>query len=158
MGELRVKFRKEKAIEVILYIVSRITDPTYHSIICDDDYYAMELGPVPSNTYDLMKETKETVASHEYDFRIEGHTVIPLREPNLGWLSESDIECLDQSIRMYGRVPFWKRKEDSHDQAWREAWEARGDQNSNRMSVESIAGMLEESEGLIDYLASRHAD
>ena len=172
--DLKFDFDKEKAIEAILYIAQNIPDPSYHSIskilyfadktslerygrfICGDTYFAMEHGPVPSNTYDLMKESPD---SGEFGFRIErDYNVVPLREADLGELSDSDIECLDQIIRLYGDVPFWKRTEDSHDMAWRKAWEEKGDQASNIMTVASIAHLLEDSEDLLEHLGTSDFD
>ena len=173
MSDITFEFNRQKAIEAIVYLAERITDPTFHSInkllyfadktslerygrfISGDDYCAMELGPVPSKTYDLMKQGAHT---KEHGFEVKGYHVIPLREPDLDWFSESDIECLDKSIQMYGSVPFWKRKQDSHDQAWQKAWAARGDTSSVPIKVELIAEQLEHAEDLIHYLANRHAD
>jgi uncharacterized phage-associated protein len=161
-------------VEVILYIAHRISDPTFHSInkimyfadktslerfaklITEDIYFALKYGPVPSNTYDLMKEAS---ASGEFGFRIENdRRVVPLREANLDELSDSDIECLDMVIALYGNVPFWKRQEDSHDQAWQQAWDSRGDKGSNLMPLESIIALLEDSETLLQHLDSQHED
>jgi uncharacterized phage-associated protein len=172
MVEIRFKFNQEKAIEGIIYIAHKITDPTFHSInklfyfadksslekygrfISGDEYCAMEDGPVPSSTYDLMK----LEATGEHGFKADGYRISALRQPKLDLLSESDIECFDEAIRMYGNVPFWKRKQDSHDEAYDRAWRIRGNKNSVPMPVNSIAEMLEDSEELIDFLTTRHSD
>jgi uncharacterized phage-associated protein len=169
---IEFKFEPEKAIEVILYITHNISDPTYHSInkilyfadktslenfgrfICGDTYYAMKHGPVPSNTYDLMKEAPP---NGEYGFTVENdRKVIPLRAPDLEKLSESDIECLEQVIKLYGQTPYWKKTQDSHDDAWKKAWDARGDKQSNLMPVESIVELLEDDEDLLEHLLRSH--
>jgi len=168
MSELRFAFDREKAIETILYIANRIERPTYHSIthllyfadktslerygrfICGDDYYAMENGPVPSNIYNLLKESQHT---DQYGFVTDPRPrVKPLRDANPDFFSRSDIECLDQAIASCGEDPFWKIKGESHDEAYVEAWENRGSKASQRMKVESIAGMLMDSDELIAYL------
>jgi len=172
MGEISFDFDSKKAIEAILYISGRASESTLHSIthllyfadktslekygrlIFGDDYFAMEHGPVPSNTYNLLKSGRLT---QEFGFRVEGHQVIPLREPELDFLSDSDIECLETAIEMYGDAPFWKRRRDSHDEAWEKAWESRGANNTNRIPIESIAAMLEDSEELLHFLTNRHS-
>lgn len=173
MNQIKFDFQREKAIESILYLSKRAADPSFHSInkllyfadktslerygrfICGDDYYAMEYGPVPSNTYDLMKDA---VDSPGYPFKVEGHTIIPLRESRLEVLSESDIECLDSSLQLYGNVPFWKRNVDSHDDAWKKSWDERGASGSIRIPIENIAKLLEDADELIDYLANKGVD
>lgn len=172
MGEISFDFDAKKATEVILYISRRVSESTLHSIthllyfadktslekygrlIVGDDYFAMEHGPVPSNTYNLLKAGRLT---EEFGFKVEGHQVIPLRAPELDFLSASDIECLESALEMYGGAPFWKRRRDSHDEAWEAAWESRGESNANRIPIESIVAMLEDSEELLHFLANRHS-
>ena len=173
MQRIQFNFNREKAIECIIYFSSRIIDPTFHSInkllyfadktslerygrlICGDDYYAMPLGPVPSHTYDLMKEA---VKSSALPFTVNGCSVIPKREANLDVFTESDVESLNKSIELYGKVPFWKRNQDSHDDAYNAAWQSRGECKSVRIPIESIAHLLQDADELIDYLANKGTD
>lgn len=166
-------FDLEKAVETILYLATKIKKPTFHSVthllyfsdktslerygrfICGDEYYAMKYGPVPTNTYNLLKMSSDT---EHFGFKSEGYNVIPLRNPNTDLLSDSDIECLDQTIELYGSVPFWKLKEDSHDDAWKQAWDSRGSKQSKLMSIESIVELLEEPEVLMQFLNNRNSD
>ena len=172
MGELVFEFDKSKAIETIIYIAQNSRNPTFHSIthllyfadktslekygrfICGDDYFAVEHGPVPTRTYDLLKASAIT---DEYGFVADGHKVIPQREPDLDWLSDSDIECLKETIDLYGDYPFWKLREDSHDDAYEEAWQARGASGSSRMRIESIVKLLGDSKELLHYLANKNS-
>ncbi len=172
MSELKFTFQEDKAIEVILYLAKKAADPTFHSIskllyfadktslerygrfICGDDYYAMEYGPVPSHTYDLMKNAP---SDKSFPFKVERYTITPRRKPNLELLSESDIECLDICLVLYGNAPFWKRHADSTDDAYKKAWQERGSAGSARMPVESIAGILENPKELIDHLENKGA-
>ena len=172
VGQLEFAFDQDKAVEAILVIANRIPDPTLHSVthllyfadktslekygrfICGDDYYAMEHGPVPSNTYDLLKEAAKT---DEFGFQTDGYRVLPLRGPDIDKLSDSDIECLVQATDTYGAAPFWKVKAESHDEAYEAAWNARGISRRQRMPVESIVALLENSDKLLSFLATRHA-
>ncbi len=165
-------FNRDKAIEAILYIATRIAEPTFHSVskllyfadktslerygrfIAGDEYIAMEYGPVPSNAYSLMKYASP---DGELGFRIEdGRKVIPLRDPARDELSQSDIEALDLVIDIYGRMPFWQKTEVSHDAAWEKAWENRGANKSSPMAIEDIAKLLNDGETLIEHLQTQH--
>ena len=79
-------------------------------------------------------------------FEVRGNELVPLRKASLDLLSESDIECLDQAIRVYGRLSFSVLKERSHDQAYRAA-----DRN-DFISLESLATSLPDGESLLKHL------
>lgn len=58
------------------------------------------------------------------DIEVQGeYKVVPLRNPNMDFFSESDIECLEESIRKYGNMTFDQLKTVSHDQAYLAAGE-----------------------------------
>jgi uncharacterized phage-associated protein len=176
MTNITFEFNRTKAIESILYLATKITDSDIYGIckllylvdktslekygrfIFGETYCALEQGATPSNAYDLLKEVKEVIESPSRELRIEGNKVIALRNPNLEYLSESDIECLNQIINLYGNVPNWIRRRDAHDAAWERAWNKRGNKKSVRMPVESIAESLADSDTLLDYLLNRDAE
>jgi len=169
MANITFQFHREKAIETILYLSHRISDADIYGIckllyladkthlekygrfIFGETYYAMKNGATPSNVYDLLKEVSEKPLA---ELEINGHQIIALRDANLDYLSESDIECLDQVISVWGNVPNWQRKNAAHDNAWGTAWEQRGDRRSVTISVESIAELFDDSDDLIDYLSN----
>jgi uncharacterized phage-associated protein len=172
-AKISFKYNRQKTVEAILYLAQRIPDPSLLSIskllyfadktslerygrfITGDMYYAMENGPVPTQTYTLMKNAAQSKAG---DFTLEGYAITPLREADQDEFSESDIECLELMLDLYGRVPNWKRIQDSHDGAWQQAWENRGSSASSPMSVESIIELLEDPAELLEFLTSRHDD
>lgn len=130
-------FDAEKALEVILYIsqsthnLFNIVKTLYFSDkfhlenfgrqITGDYYIAMKEGPVPSGTYDLIKlargdnfrfDKKIKDAKPEAAIKvIEENQIYPNRKPDLDLLSESDIECLDKSIKTYGNMNPLKLQE-----------------------------------------------
>jgi uncharacterized phage-associated protein len=156
MADIQFEFDKTKAIETLIYIARRIDHPDYGDIfklmyladktslekvgrfIFGDTYCAMQYGAVPSNLFDLVKEVKRSGGD---SFDIEGYRVKPKREANTDWFSDSDIECLDQIIALYGKAPPWKRIRDTHDEVYDEAWNARHTRDSVPMRVESITGL-----------------
>ena len=171
-GGLSFSFDAKKAVEAILFLANRLKDPGRHNIthllyfadktslekygrfICGDDYFAMPYGPVPTNCYELLKMAE---ATDKLGFRTEDYKVRPLREPSLDLLSESDIECLDRVVQMYGDLPFWRIRDESHDDAWKAAWANRGDKLSEHIPVESIVGLLDNPEELLSFLTNRHS-
>jgi uncharacterized phage-associated protein len=139
----------EKALEVVLYVSQKTQDlfhivkiiyyadkmhlEEYGRLIMGDYYVAMEDGPVPSGAYNLIKyargdeytyEEKIAFVHPERAIEVNENTVIPHRPPNLDYLSESDIECLNKSIRLYANMDgpkLWKlvHKEKSYNRTKR---------------------------------------
>ena len=88
------------------------------------------------------------------ELQVKENQVIALRDANLDYLSESDVECLDQIINIYGKVPNWARAKEAHDDAWKKAWDKRGTKRSVSIPVESIATLLADPDDLISYLSN----
>jgi hypothetical protein len=160
-----------KAIETILYIATHAPIPDIYHIckivyfadklhleeygrqIFGDRYIAMKDGPVPNLAYDLLKDVRDKRDFVKaYDslitaFTLKSNTVLPLRKPDLRLLSESDIQCLDQSIKDNGKLVFKALKDKSHDAAYNKA-----DFNSD-ISLEDIIDTLPSGKQLKQYLA-----
>ena len=163
-----------KAIEAILFVATKLADPTFHSVskvfyfadkkhlerygrfICGDTYVAMKHGPVPSQTYDIMKVAvgrgwvnPDQAELIQLAFDVNKVCRIqPKRQPELKELSESEIECLAESVAEYGGKSFGELTSLSHDAAWDSA-----DENE-LISIEEIAKSLPNSELLIAHLRS----
>jgi uncharacterized phage-associated protein len=169
VANITFQFDRRKAIEAILYLARKVSDSDIYGIckllylvdktslekygrfIFGESYFAMKEGATPSNAYDLLKEAAQAPIN---ELQVEGNQVIALREAHLDYLSESDIECLDQIISVYGKVPNWSRAIDAHDDAWKKAWDNRGTKLSIRIPIESIAEQLADSDDLIKYLSN----
>lgn len=163
-----------KAIEAILFVATNLANPTFHSVskvfyfadkkhlerygrlICGDSYVAMKHGPVPSQTYDLMKvpvgrvwvnPDQAVLIQSAFDVS-SGCRIQAKRQPELRQLSESEIECLEASIAEFGGKTFGELTRLSHDAAWDSA-----DENEF-ISIEEIAKTLSDSEALIVHLRS----
>lgn len=167
------KFDRQKAIEVILYLCHNapISDrihickilyfaDKYHMekfarLICGDWYAAMPRGPVPSNTYRIIKAADRgaipEIAVNDYD-------VIALREPNEKVFSKSDIEALNWAIREYGNLPVGELIDISHDEVWRattdngQKFRSENALKSIPIPLDSILLSLEDGEDLLDYV------
>ncbi len=165
------RFDAEKALEVILYIAEKTQTPTlyyigkilyfadkahlqkYGRLICGDSYVAMKLGPVPSSTYDILKYVRGTSNLIDFikakeSFSINSnHTIQLFRVPDLSYFSESDLECLNNSITTNGSLTFGQLKRKGHkEKAYKSAKE------NDFMPIESIIATLDNSDGILENL------
>ena len=131
------KFKLEKAVELLLYVTSKISNMhkvfkiiyfadkahlnKYGRLLCGDRYIAMDYGPVPSNIYDIVKEVRGD-SIYKLDGNLDqvlsvenNNNILPKRDAKLEYLSESDIECLDESIDKHINMTFGELVELSHD-------------------------------------------
>jgi len=162
------KFNPEKTLEVLLYIIRNIENPDIYKclkilyfsdkknlenfgrFISGDSYVAMKHGPVPSGAYDIIKFIRGDGGFGTIDWEtaleVKHNNLVPLREPNLDFLSESDIESLEYSINEYGDLSFSDLKDLSHDEAYDSV-----DKN-DMISIEAIASTLKDKDLIMDHL------
>jgi uncharacterized phage-associated protein len=98
--------------------------------ICGDFYVAMENGPVPSNTYNLVKREPfiddDVIAEFDSRIRKDDRKLFATRDFKQELLSQSDMACLRQAEATYGKMSFGALRDLVHrERAWREAWESR---------------------------------
>lgn len=139
---VRTIFRKDASVNAILYILSQIECKDMHKIskilyfadqrhlllygrtITGDEYIAMKNGPVPSSIFNIFKAVRGEgyFASHVKDlaeyFSVEDYFVTPKQKPNMDFLSETDVECLDAAIAKCRDLTFGELTILSHDFAW----------------------------------------
>lgn len=173
------RFQPDKALEAILYVVSKAHTDKYKTLkilyladklhlqrygrfISGDYYHALKSGPTPMASYDLIqfaagKKDRCQVDGVRESLKAGGllnrNNLQVLREPDLDVFSDSDIECLDEVISMLDGVPAHRKHapiwDDVHDAAWKEVWE----RNKNGpISIEIIASQFPNSEELIEFL------
>ena len=170
-----IRFDPERALELVLYVASKLRYPTLHSVskvlyfadrehlsrygslLSGDNYVAMRHGPVPSAIYNLMKagagRLEPLIPSQFYDLVAqslsveEGRRVRALRPANLELLSVSQRECLDASLKENGKLSFEKLTRKSHDGAWKSV-----DEN-DLIDVKAIAKTLRNAKQVLAYLA-----
>ena len=137
------RFDPRKAIEAIVYVASKTPAPGLHKIakifyfadklhlerfgtlLSNDTYIAMDNGPVPSRIYDLMKfaggrnvPAANAIASVRDALVVDGYNVHAARAADCDYLSQSEIECLDEVIASHGAKSFGQLTDESHDAAW----------------------------------------
>jgi hypothetical protein len=125
-------FRADKALEIILYVVSKGCTNMYNVLkviyfadkeyfkktghtLCKDRYVAMKNGPVPSAIYNLLTGMREWSQFNNYHalgagtlaFEEEMSYILkPLRSPNLRLFGNADFPSLDEAIARYGFMSF----------------------------------------------------
>ena len=164
------RFDPITAVEVILYISTRVAEPTFYRIskiiyfadrahlekygrlIYGDSYVAMKHGPGPSGIYDILKAVRGDSILDSTPFQdafevVGRYTVRPLRDADPDCFSDSELECLDEAIETYGAKSFRELTELSHDEAWHAA-----DEN-DIIELEYIAGTFEDAGDLLEHLS-----
>ena len=149
----------------ILYEADKLSLERTGRVISGDPYNAYPNGPLPQNTYNDFKRTQTqpnaTAIDHSYcieyrqvDLGKPAPWVVALESPSLGELSRSDLECLDQAIARLGHLRFAELSNQSHDAAWREAFER---QNGDfEIRLEEIVKTLPNAGSVLEYLANPH--
>lgn len=112
----------------VLYFADQKHLAKYGRPITGDNYVAMKNGPVPSNIYDILKSIRTETIFSAYTkqylpfFDVRGnHFVFAKQEPDLEYLSETDIECLNEAISENKDLDFGQLTEKSHDPAYNQA-------------------------------------
>lgn len=160
---IRFKFDYQKCIQAIQFLAERCPGITQYYVgkvmffadkqhiidwgrsICGDRYVAMEHGPVPSGTYDIIKSDSgepdeiEDIFLSRIEVVEEGnrkHLHPKENMPEITALSESDKEYLLKSLKKYGRMGFGEIKKESHkDPAYQEAWARNGLNNEMNLGA-----------------------
>ena len=135
----RFRFDKEKAIEVIIFLTKALGEAHYRKVlklmyfadkthleqlgrtIDDDSYIALQSGVYPENALKLIKDSILDV--NNPSFHMEYNHIIADRECNEDELSESDIQILNNMVKVYAGFPLWQLSQFSQDDAWRNAWQ-----------------------------------
>lgn len=165
------RFNPDKALQVILLVASKVKKADFHKVskviyfadrehlekygrlICGDSYSAMKHGPVPSGVYDILKAVRgegscgaiEAKAKASFDV-VNGYVVAPKVPVDPDFLSESDVECLDNAIRKYGRMGFKELERESHDKVWEDTGP------NDLIDIGQIIGTLSNGKDLLKHL------
>jgi uncharacterized phage-associated protein len=144
---VRFKFNEAKTVEAVTFVADRWPGITpfylakvlffadrdhlraYGRPVTGDTYIAMEAGPVPSRTYDMVKgnldffgDPEAIEASINVDRNEHYLRLYAKREPDLDALSETDIVALADSIEFCHSRSFNELSSLTHQEpAWSEA-------------------------------------
>ena len=128
--------------------------------IFKDKICALPFGPVPSLMYDILKlsrgevEAKPFLRKNGVDEIAEAigweyESYYTKDEPDMDYLSTSNIECLNEAISKVASMSFSEIKNDTHGEEWNRAYF----QSSNKvMDNLNIAREAHASEEAVEYL------
>lgn len=138
-----------------LYFADMYHLSKYGSSITGDKYIAMEYGPVPSQTDDIFKAVRGDSFFSQYadDLRTYFHFVnkyvVTLdKQCDLDYLSESEVECLDEAIAQCKDKSFKELTDFSHGLAWSNT------KRDREISIKDIMRENGDEEGYIDFIVS----
>ncbi len=147
----------------MMYIADKMHLERYGRFISGDKYAAMEQGPVPSSTYNMIKHLRDESGYEEFERAKQylgygdEHQILVQVRPDYEELSASDVECLDEIVSIYCKVGKWAVRDMSHDAAWQGAWRSKAFfRNSVVMDVVDIARQFEDGDALVQHLADMH--
>lgn len=130
----------------VLYFAEKEHLKLYGTRIVADNFAALPYGPVPSVLYDAVKANLYTdVITRAGDDA--SMVLLPKRNFNSDYLSQSDILCLNRSIQENAKLSFSEMMEKSHDTAWQKAR-----QRSGFISLVEMARAAGASEEMLDYI------
>lgn len=142
----------------ILYFAEMKHLAKWGSSIVPDEFCALKYGPVPTRLYDAVKELNHPrmILSEELSEVIQfagedaPNVLLPKREANLKYLSKSEIEALEQSIKENESLTFGQLMRKSHDEAWEEANHRTN--GTNVISPVSMARVLNADDAMLEYI------
>lgn len=165
------KLDREKAINTLLYICHSQQEAscdmytllkivffadslhlcTYGRPITGDTMCALRYGPVPRFCYDFVKPAN---IDHSLFNNDEQNIIEALREPVMDVFSESDIECLNLSIKKYVGLAFPELRDQSHTRAYEKIKSEKG-LNKPIPYLEIAREDGKVSEEMLKYISSR---
>jgi hypothetical protein len=161
----RFYFDVDKANEVLLYVAQHITNKNellpilyladkkhlskYGRFIAGDWYFAHILGPMGYNMYHILQNVNSLVFSPVKNAfnMLSRITIMPLRMPDMSFLSESDVKCLDGAIQQYKDLSFTEFRNLAYDDAYKAT------PLNAPILLDDIVKTLPDSEMLLEYLA-----
>ena len=169
------KYEKERLVEIVLYVLYKTGELDYYTLlktiyfaelkhiakwghrITKDEVCAMPYGPVLSHLLDAIKgNTREqelsTMLKEVFKFASEdaSNIMLPLRKANEDYLSESEKEALDESIKENATLSFEQLKTKSHDSIWQKNF--REGKGKKIISTMDLAESAHASEAIKEYI------
>jgi uncharacterized phage-associated protein len=138
----------------ILYFAEQKHLVNYGRTIIGDRYVAMKDGPVPSNVYDVLKIVRgDSIFNSSIDFsqyfEVKNGQYVYLKDDNVNMdlFSQSELNCLVESINENKDLSFAILRDKSHDDAWHNA------NRNDDMSIFDIAKAAGANDELLKYMA-----
>ena len=171
-----INFDNRKLTELVLYILNKTGGVDfYHAFkilyfaemkhlaqwgsgIVPDKFCALKYGPVPTKLYNAVKELgnpRMTLAEElsgvvQFAGEDAPNVLLSKREADMSYLSKSEIDVLNQSIKENESLTFGQLKQKSHDAAWDEA--NRHVNGTNVISPISMAKVMNADQAMLEYI------
>lgn len=170
---MSVLFRKDATLNAILYVLQKLGGKSdmhkifktlyfadqshlskYGRSITGDIYIAMQYGPVPSKTDDILRAVRGDSYFRDEElntyFRfVNKYIVVANKAADMDCLSESDVECLDEAIDKCKDKNFDELTSMSHGLAWENT------RRDRAMSFKDILREKGDTEDYVDYIADK---
>jgi len=159
------KFDQYKACK-ILFLSDKRHLVRFGRTITGDGYDALEHGPIPSHTRDRIRHFLEDESSDSdlgtmftLDKNFRYPRLVPRRSPNLDFLSKSDLDVLEETVKEFGAKSFEELKALTHEMAaYKKAWKEGVSAKSFPMSLEDFFEQDEDAvEGALEEMKENHA-
>ena len=173
------RYEQQKIVEVVLYILNKTEGIDYYHLlkvlyfaerehlvkwgdkITADDFFALQYGPVPTRLYNAIKKQNTPDANLadllweviEFAGDDAPNVLLPKRNTNEDYLSESEKIVLGNSITENAKKLFQELKDKSHDAAWRKAFNS----SSKRISPIDMAKEEGATDAMIEYMQDQIA-
>lgn len=95
----------------LIWLADRLHLRTYARVITNDSYFALPYGPVPSITFDILKENRNLdpiFLEYSSGFLEKNgeYTFKSISAPNLRVFSDTDLECLELILEKFGKFTW----------------------------------------------------
>jgi uncharacterized phage-associated protein len=172
----KAKFDQRKALHAMLFVVTHLPKPAnvYNVLKClyyadrkhlqeygrqiyGETFYALEHGPVPSAAYEIIKYANgrakwDLQFPEAFELLDVNDIHVSARGPvDTDLLSRSDMACLLEAARKYGKMPFNKLKKLSH--------QGKAFENADPNGEMKLADLIEElrdGEAVASHLKDRN--
>ena len=99
----------------LMYLADRESLREYSRPITGDKYFAMKLGPVLSETLNLIKCESPAAGPWAETIERDGYDVVlKKRAPDEGPLSDAEVELLDRAWDLYSHLDKWALSKYTH--------------------------------------------
>lgn len=160
-------FEKQKIIEVVLYILNKTGGIDYYrlfkilyfanqrslvdwgQLMTADKFCALPHGPVPTVLYNTIKGEKSILSDMKKDIHVVEYYLLPKRGADADYLSQYDMDILDECISKYGKMEFTELEKTSHTSCWEKA---RSQKGSHVIAPGDIARDGGANEELVKYI------
>lgn len=141
----------------ILYFAEREHLAQWGHRMIADDFCALDYGPVPSQLYNAIKTMDKpdsqfaSTLHSAMDFAgADAPNVIIAKETtDMEYISTSEKNALDKSIKENASLTFSQLKEKSHDIAWQEAFSRK---RSAKLSLVKMAEAVHADKATLEYI------